>query len=64
LTEKAHRQLRLFEKYWTAGRHTVMDLLADSPNFLVEFLKIEEKVNQMDYKERTLNNIQNDEPNN
>ena len=60
LTEKAHSQLPLFEKYWTAGRQTVMDLLEDSPNFLEEFLKIEEKVNQSDYKERTLKNLKND----
>lgn len=60
LTEKAHRQLPLFEKYWTAGRQTVMNLLEDSPNFLEEFLKIEEKVNQSDYKERTLKNLKND----
>ena len=61
LTEKAYKQLPIFEKYWNAGRQTVKDLLADSPHFLEEFLKIEEKVNQNDYRERTLKNLKNDE---
>lgn len=61
LTEKAHDQLPLFEKYWTAGRQTVMDLLADSSHFLEEFFRIEEKLNERDYKDRTLQNLKNDE---
>jgi len=38
-----------------------MDLLEDSPNVLEKFLRIEEKINHSDYKERTLKNIKNDE---
>ncbi|MFY0714423.1 MarR family transcriptional regulator [Seonamhaeicola sp. NFXS20] len=54
LTNKAHKHIKTFEAYWAAGTEVVEDLLADSPNLLDELTKIEEKVNQLDYKQRVL----------
>lgn len=54
LTDKAHQHIKTFQEYWIAGTEVVEDLLVDSPNLLNELTKIEEKVNQLDYKQRVL----------
>lgn len=59
LSEKAHRLLPQFEKYWEACVRTMKELIEDNSEFLISLNKIEEKVNQSSYKERTLNNLKN-----
>ncbi|MBC3846336.1 MarR family transcriptional regulator [Winogradskyella echinorum] len=54
LTSKANKHIKTFETYWLAGTKVVEDLFKDSPNLLRELTKIEEKVNQLDYKQRVL----------
>lgn len=63
LTPKALENIEVFETYWESGRQVIQDLLEDSPHFLEELLKIEEKINKSDYKERTLKKLKNEDTN-
>lgn len=54
LTKKAHKYMKNLEVYWQNGASVVEDLLVDSPHFLEEITKIEEKINQLNYKQRVL----------
>ncbi|WP_130735860.1 MarR family winged helix-turn-helix transcriptional regulator [Flavobacterium sp. J27] len=57
LTQKAIDKLPILENYWKIGTEVIQNLIDDSPNFLEELLKIEEKVNQKSYKERALEKL-------
>lgn len=54
LSEKAIEDLPKLEPYWTAGIAVVEDIFADSPTILEELSKIEQKVNELNYKQRVL----------
>ena len=58
LTKKAHKKLAQFEIYWKAGTEAIKEVLQDSPHFLEELLRIEEKMRQSNYQERTLKKLQ------
>ncbi|MCT2561761.1 MarR family winged helix-turn-helix transcriptional regulator [Chryseobacterium herbae] len=59
LTPKAIQSLPKFEKYWDACVLTMLELLEGNSTFLDSLGKIEEKINESSYKERTLNNLKN-----
>lgn len=60
LSEKALKELPRLEKLWDAGHQSIVDLLADSPDFLESLEKLEQKVREANFKERTLENLKND----
>lgn len=57
LTPKAHRHIAVFKPYWEAGTEVTRDILADSPHFMDELERIEQKINEANYKERTLKKL-------
>ncbi|WP_072989979.1 MarR family winged helix-turn-helix transcriptional regulator [Pseudozobellia thermophila] len=57
LTPKAHKHIAVFKPYWEAGTEVTRDILADSPHFMEELARIEEKLNEANYKERTLKKL-------
>lgn len=61
LTEKALEHIENFEKYWLSGTEVIKDIMAESPHFLEEFLKIEQKLDKSNYKERVLENLKKNE---
>ncbi len=57
LTPKAHEHITVFKRYWEAGTEVTRDILANSPHFMEELERIEEKINEANYKERTLKKL-------
>lgn len=57
LSDKAQKALPKFEKYWEACVQTMNELVEDNPDFLKNLEKIENKVKESSYKERTLRNL-------
>ena len=57
LSDKALIALPQLEKYWDACIKTMKELVEDTPSFLDSLSKIEAKVQQSSYKERTLKNL-------
>ncbi|WP_410221472.1 MarR family winged helix-turn-helix transcriptional regulator [Pedobacter sp.] len=57
LSDKALKAIPEFEKYWDACVETMKQLTEDCPHFLDDLDKIEQKVQQSSYKERTLKNL-------
>lgn len=57
LTKKAHDALPTLEAYWAACITTMTELLEDTPEFMAALGKVEEKVRQSSYKDRTLKNL-------
>jgi len=58
LTKKAHKNLPIFHRHWNACIETMRELTAESPNFLADLTRIEQKIIEKDYKERTLLNFE------
>ncbi len=59
LSEKAHLNIPEFEKVWTAGTIGVQNLFQDN-SFLDQLEAIEIQLSQIDFKERTLNELANE----
>lgn len=57
LSEKAHLSIPKFEQYWDACVQTINELIEDNHDFLNALGKIEQKVKEKSYKERTLKNL-------
>lgn len=57
LSDKAHRSLPQFEKYWNACLQTMNELVEDNPGFLNALENMERKVKEKSYKDRTLKNL-------
>lgn len=60
LSEKALKELPKLETYWKAGIQTIDELLEDNPEFMALLEKLEQKVAESNFKERTLNNYYHD----
>lgn len=58
LSDKAIKAFPEFENYWNACEETMKEITADCPHFLQDLGKIEQKVQESSYKERTLKNLQ------
>lgn len=57
LSHKAEQSLPEFEKYWAACILTMEQLLEDNSIFMDSLEKIEQKIEESSYKERTLKNL-------
>lgn len=57
LSDKAKQSLPEFEKYWNACILTMKELLEGNSNFMNSLEKIEKKIEESSYKERTLKNL-------
>lgn len=57
LSDKAHRSIPQFEKYWNACIQTMNQLVEDNPDFLKALEMVEKKVKEESYKDRTLKNL-------
>lgn len=57
LSDKAHKSIPQFEKYWDACVQTMNELVENNPDFLNALERIERKVKEKSYKERTLKNL-------
>lgn len=57
LTEKSMKALPTFHKHWKAGMKTTEDIIANSPHLIDELTELEKLVSEINYKERTLNNL-------
>ncbi|WP_121966631.1 MarR family winged helix-turn-helix transcriptional regulator [Myroides sp. N17-2] len=57
LSQKAEQSLPEFEKYWAACILTMEQLLEGNSIFMDSLEKIEQKIEESSYKERTLKNL-------
>jgi DNA-binding MarR family transcriptional regulator len=57
LSDTAIELLPTFEKYWDACIMTMGELIEDNPDFLESLSKIEHKIIEKSYKDRTLINL-------
>ena len=57
LSPKAKTDLGHFEELWHTQNRVIENLLADSPHFLNELKNIEQKLIELDYKQRVLNKL-------
>ncbi|WP_417362323.1 MarR family winged helix-turn-helix transcriptional regulator [Galbibacter sp.] len=61
LTKKALDHIEGFERYWLPGEEVIKEIMAGSPHFLDELLKIEQQLNKCNYKQRVLENMKKNE---
>lgn len=57
LSDKAYQSIPKFEQYWNACVQTMNELVEDNADFLNDLEKIEQKLKEKSYKERTLKNL-------
>ncbi|NIG56409.1 MarR family winged helix-turn-helix transcriptional regulator [Chitinophaga sp. Cy-1792] len=57
LSAKARKAMPELEKYWAAGLATMKEVLEDNPEFSAMLAKLEDKVQEIGFKERALRNL-------
>lgn len=54
LTKKTKLQLPFFEKIWTAGQHSIEEILIKNTYFLESLSNFENKINEISFKDRVI----------
>ncbi len=58
LSDKARAEMGYLESLWLTQVEVIKELFAESPTFMQELSKIENKIATLDYKQRVLNSME------